>query len=306
MRIQEVIFNTIDNGIIILDENLRVIAWNAWLEIKTDILSADIIGKNIIDEFSYINEKKLKRKVKTVLVTKNQSFYSVNPHKFLIDIKVDSITNNIYSSMQQDITIAPYDLEEKMVCLYIYDKTSLYETNYKLEKLNNKLIELSNRDHLTKVYNRRYFAESSEKMLSLAIREKNPLGIISLDIDFFKKVNDKYGHSVGDEVLVTLAKKLEENIRQSDIVARFGGEEFVILTYNSNLEVLNSIAEKIRNVIENLEIDTDKGVLKITASFGIAIYEEQKDNLSIESVLKRADDALYLAKNSGRNQVKIA
>lgn len=306
MIINEAIFNTIDNGIILLDENLKVVAWNSWLEIKTDILSADIVGKNITDEFTYINEKKLKRKVKTVLVTKNQSFYSVNPHKFLIDIEVDSITNNIYSSMQQDITIAPYDLEEKIVCLYIYDKTSLHETNYKLEKLNKKLIELSNRDHLTKVYNRRYFAEFSAKMLSLSIREKNPLGIISLDIDFFKKVNDKYGHSVGDEVLVTLAKKLEENIRQSDIVARFGGEEFVILTYNSNLEVLEKISEKIRKVIENLEIDTAKGVLKITASFGIAIYEEQKDNLSIESVLKRADDALYLAKNSGRNQVKIA
>lgn len=305
MKKNDTIFNTIDNGIIILDENLNILDWNYWLEIRTDIKSENIIGKNICDEFSYINGKKLKRKVKSVLVTNNPSYYSVNPHKYLIDIKINSIMNITYKSMQQDITIVPYSKEEKKVCLYIYDKTSLCDINFKLERLNKELKELSIKDPLTKVFNRRYFSDFSEKMLSLGKRDEKSICIITLDIDFFKKINDNYGHAIGDVVLIELSNEIVANVRKSDIVARFGGEEFVLFLYDAVLEDARNIAENIRIAIEKMVIETEQGELQVRASFGVSAYNETEDNNSIEGAIKRADNALYIAKENGRNQVVV-
>jgi len=302
----DIILNTIDNGIIILDKDLNILAWNYWLEIRTNIKEDDIKNKNICEEFSYINAKKLKRKIKAVLITNNPSYYNVDPHKFLIDIKTSSIIDDIFDSMQQDITIVPYDVENKLVCLYIYDKTSLHKTNYKLEKLNDELRDLSNRDPMTHAFNRRYFGEFSKRMLSLAKRSEQCVCICIIDIDKFKNINDNYGHSIGDKVIILLAKKLEEYVRTSDIVARFGGEEFVIFLHNTSLGCAHKISEKIRSNIQRLEVDTSTNRISFTVSIGLSQYEETKDSNNIEHTLKRADDALYVAKESGRNQVVIA
>lgn len=301
-----IIFETINNGIIILDEDLNILAWNKWLEVRTNKKSSEMIGKNICKEFDYINENKLKRKIKSVLVTNNASFYSIDPHKFLIDIKVNTIVNKVFESMQQDITIVPYDIEKKLVCLYIYDNTKLCEINYKLEELNDKLKELSNCDPLTNVYNRRYFSEISNKMLSLTTRNSHDLGIIILDIDKFKNINDTYGHGLGDKVIIELAQNLKEIVRDSDIVSRFGGEEFVILMYNINLENAQNVAEKIRQHVEAIEIIDNDLTLRFTVSLGVALYDEAIDNKNLEYTLKRADKALYMAKQNGRNQVRVS
>ncbi|RXJ91595.1 sensor domain-containing diguanylate cyclase [Arcobacter sp. CECT 8983] len=301
MKFNDTVFNTIDNGIIILDENLNILAWNRWLEIRTNILNTDVENKNICYEFSYIDEKKLKRKVKAALVTKSPSYFNVDPHKYLIKIRINSI-NSHYEFMQQDVTIVPYDLEKKIVCLYIYDKTALREINLKLELANKELIDLTNKDYLTKVYNRRYFNEYSEKALELAKRNEQDISIIAVDIDRFKKINDTYGHNVGDEVLIKVASIFKNSIRKSDIVARFGGEEFIILLINAKLEEATTIAEKMRLKIEDTVINVDENQIDVTASFGVATLNKET-NESVETTLKRADDLLYIAKKHGRNEV---
>jgi len=301
----DIIFNTIDNGIIILDEDLNILGWNNWLEIRTSIDKKDILNKNICEEFPYINKTKLKRKFKSVLVTKNPSFYSVDPHKYLIRIKSNSIVGKVYNNMRQDITIVPYDLEKRYVCLYIYDNTKFYETSSKLEKLNEELVELSNRDPLTHLFNRRYFNEISTKMLNLANRSNHSLSTIVLDIDNFKAINDKYGHSTGDKVIVETAKVLEKSVRKSDIVSRFGGEEFIILLYNVAIADLENIAEKIRKNVEELSIKTPKGHIKFTISAGATKYDCDFDINKIEYTINRADKALYRAKELGKNKVVI-
>ncbi|WP_424688633.1 MAG: diguanylate cyclase [Halarcobacter ebronensis] len=301
MKFNDTVFNTIDNGIIILDENLNILAWNRWLEIRTNILKEKIENKNICKEFPYIDEKKLKRKVKAALVTKNPSYFNVDPHKHLIKIRINSINAN-YEFMQQDVTIVPYDLDRKIVCLYIYDKTALREINLKLERANKELIDLTNKDYLTKVYNRRYFNEYSEKALELAKRNKQDISIIAIDIDRFKKINDTYGHNVGDEVLIEVANIFKNSIRKSDIVARFGGEEFIILLINAKVDEATAIAEKMRVKIEDTIINVDDNEVDITSSFGVATVN-QESNETIETTLKRADDLLYIAKKHGRNEV---
>lgn len=195
----DIIFNTINNGILILNEDLNIKAWNRWLAVHTHLNLEDVLDKNLCELFPSIDEKRLKRKIKSVLVTNTSSFYSVDPHRYLIKIELSNITNPIYDSMQQDVTIAPYIKEEKLVALYIYDKTVLCETNAKLEKLNKDLRELSYKDPMTGAYNRRYFFEESAKLLSLATRDQRDSCIIILDIDKFKDFNDSYGHDVGAE-----------------------------------------------------------------------------------------------------------
>jgi len=301
------IFNTVNNGIIILDENLNVLAWNKWLEISTKVKEKEIIGKNLCEYFSYINEKKLKRKAKTVLVTNNPSFLSLSTNNFLLDIPVSNVTNKVFESMQQDITILPYDLEKNHICIYIYDNTQMCEVNKKLEKLNDELIDMSHRDPLTQIFNRRYFAEQSEKIKSYSQRNNNiPFSLITLDIDKFKNINDTYGHMVGDDVIIKVAHIIEEEVRNSDVVARFGGEEFVMLLQDCNLENAYKVAEKARLSIQESCVITHKNKeVKFTVSLGVAQFDES-DNNNIENTLSRADAALYKAKDGGRNQTVVS
>jgi diguanylate cyclase (GGDEF)-like protein len=303
----ETILNSINNGVIILNENLKVLAWNKWLEIFTNTKEDEIVGKYLHEVFSYINEKKLKRKVKSVLVTNSPSFYAKSVNKYLIDIPVSNITNQIYSSMQQDVTVVPYDIEKKQVALYIYDTTTLCEFNNRLEVLNKELEDMSHRDPMTGLFNRRYFAVQSEKIKSYAQRNNLSLCVIILDIDKFKNINDTYGHMIGDEAIIATARALENALRKSDIVARFGGEEFVLLLQDCCIENgnINIIAEKIREDIEAIRITTDQGELSFTASLGVAQFDEKVDEDNLEHTLSRADHALYEAKQTGRNKTVI-
>ena len=129
--------------------------------------------------------------------------------------------------------------------------------------------------------------------------ENSDFTIVMVDVDFFKHVNDDYGHQYGDEVLVGLAKILKDSVRTLDKVARYGGEEFIMLLL-TNEERAFTIVEKMREIIQTTEFG--KKQLKVTASFGIAQY---KNDSSLEHIIKRADSALYKAKEEGRNQTQI-
>ncbi len=303
-----IIFNTVNNGIIILDEELNVLAWNNWLEIFTKVKSKDILGKNLCTYFPYINEKKLLRKAKTVLVTKNPSFLSLNTNRFLIDIPVSNVTSTIFKSMQQDITILPYDVEKKQICVYIYDNTLMSEINQKLEHANEELIDMSHKDPLTQIFNRRYFSEQSRKIKSYSQRNGNlPFSLLTLDIDKFKNINDTYGHLAGDEVIIKVAQIVEDEIRQSDIAARFGGEEFVMLLQDCSIDDAFLVAEKVRKSIETNFVEVAGNThIKCTVSIGCAQFDSELDEDNIELTLDRADKALYEAKNNGRNQTIIS
>jgi len=162
---------------------------------------------------------------------------------------------------------------------------------------------MASTDPMTKLYNRRYFTKISKHILNLAKRENQDISIIMLDIDKFKTINDTYGHDVGDEVIISLADTLIKHQRKSDIVCRYGGEEFVILLPNTSLDGAKTTAEYIRENVEKLDINIGDKTLKFTVSLGVSSVKD--DESSIEKSLKRADEALYEAKKSGRNKVCI-
>jgi len=154
-------------------------------------------------------------------------------------------------------------------------------------------------DGLTGVYNRNKFDEIFEKEYNKVRRYNEPLSVAIIDIDKFKDFNDNYGHLIGDEVLTSMAQTVNNAIRNTDIFARWGGEEFVILFSNTTLDIAKEVSLKLKDKIED---STHPTAGKITASFGITEYKEGD---TIESIFKRCDEALYLAKENGRNKVEI-
>lgn len=172
-----------------------------------------------------------------------------------------------------------------------------------LKKANEKLLKISTIDDLTQIPNRRYFFDIANKTFFLSKRNEEIFSILYMDIDFFKNVNDTYGHQEGDKVLKLLASIIDKDIRKTDTFARVGGEEFIILLNNTNEEQAIIFAEKIRKKIEDITYTINKNKLNITISLGISQY--YKEDKSLDNLLSRADEALYEAKNTGRNKSAI-
>ncbi len=168
-----------------------------------------------------------------------------------------------------------------------------------------ELERLASTDPMTHLYNRRYFGELATTVVKLAKRSGLVYSVIMVDIDKFKRINDTYGHTIGDEVIIALAKVLKYDKRESDIVSRWGGEEFVILLPQTEQDGAMVIAEKLRKRVENLRVViADEKELCFTISLGVATADSNKFS-DIEDVINNADKALYIAKESGRNKVAI-
>jgi len=179
----------------------------------------------------------------------------------------------------------------------------------KLKNSENKLLvakkhaeELANKDALTSLNNRRAFFEQGNRVFKQAIRFQRSVSVIMIDVDHFKNINDNYGHSAGDHVLRVISNLLQTTIREIDILARIGGEEFALILPETNIDDAHQLAERIREKISDEKIIYKDETLHITSSLGISSCTVT--NQSLEDMLIKADDALYIAKKKGRNQVK--
>ena len=168
--------------------------------------------------------------------------------------------------------------------------------------LMDKLRDTSLRDAMTGLYNRRFLEEFIDTIMNQAKRKDEKYSVLMLDVDFFKMVNDTYGHDVGDLVIVEIGKVLKDNVRNSDLAIRYGGEEFVVLLHNASDEGTQDVAKKIHSAFGNLIFEVgDKDILQKTMSIGISKYPTDGD--TIWKCIKFADTALYKAKTSGRNKI---
>lgn len=155
-------------------------------------------------------------------------------------------------------------------------------------------------DPLTGLYNRKALQDAFQREWKLAQRQRQPLSLLALDIDHFKKINDTFGHGAGDLALVKVAKVLQQTVRASDLVFRFGGEEFIILLNNTGIQGAGLLANRILIALREMDCSDIHPSLKMTTSIGLATLNHPEE--TPEQMLKRADDALYQAKRKGRNQ----
>jgi diguanylate cyclase (GGDEF)-like protein len=182
------------------------------------------------------------------------------------------------------------------------DTTNLIKAQKKAEELN----ILATLDHMTGLYNRRFFSDSSKNIFLISKRNKSNLSVAMIDIDNFKNINDTYGHSVGDKVIIALSKEMKNLTRNSDIVCRWGGEEFIILFPETSIKGATHIATTIKDKIQNLTINTQENKsITISVSIGVSEVNFKHNLLNLESTISNADNALYEAKTTGKNKVCI-
>ena len=191
--------------------------------------------------------------------------------------------------------------EEELVVLKERIKEMEEETQYIRKRLKEER-DKALRDSLTSLPNRESYDERFELELERFKRYKKPATLVVADIDFFKSINDNYGHLAGDKVLQIIAKEVQNRIRKTDFVARYGGEEFVVILPETDLETATEVIEKVREMIGRLPFHFRDEKIQITMSFGLSVFEEGLDQ---GQIFERADGALYKAKENGRNRVEI-
>ena len=212
---------------------------------------------------------------------------------------------SISNEMNLIISIVSRDSEEAIrvrgLTTLIEDYISTARPAIVSKKLMQILNEMARVDQMTGMYNRKYLDEFADVSIPQALRTDTTYGVLMVDIDYFKMINDTYGHDVGDEAIRTIAKVIKECIRKSDIAIRFGGEEFLVLLYNCDKAFVADVAEKIRAAFSKQKIPAGSDVFTKTLSVGAAMFPE--DSESIWKCIKFADISLYHAKNTGRNKV---
>jgi diguanylate cyclase (GGDEF)-like protein len=175
-------------------------------------------------------------------------------------------------------------------------------SQYKIRE--RELARMANSDELTGIANRRSFLQAFRSEAERAKRYKKNLSLVLLDLDYFKQINDQYGHAVGDEVLKHFAAEAKKVLREIDILGRVGGEEFAVLMPETDLRSAKRVAERLRKHIANTQVGTERGLLSITFSAGVVAA--LAGTAEVEGMMRRADDALYEAKHAGRNNVKAS
>lgn len=239
-----------------------------------------------------------------IVLTRRENMYQELIKRRILDAFEYGINDIITKPICEYVAKAKLKSAERIIHLH----RELREQNLALHKLSAQL-ELSNRkneelaimDELTKTYNRRYMIARFKELLAIAIRNKQPLSCLMVDVDNFKRYNDSYGHDVGDKVLKYLAKLIQQNSRTGNIVSRFGGEEFVIICPHTTLDQATEYAERLRKLISNKPLLDKELSLYITVSIGVST----KDSLTTEyhGLLQKADKNMYKAKKQGKNQV---
>ncbi|MCP3941761.1 MAG: diguanylate cyclase [Desulfobacteraceae bacterium] len=299
------IVDKIDNGIVMLDQKNNIILWNPFMEKHSGIKAEEINKKNIFDAFSYLSKSWLELKLQSVRLLKSYSFISWTQRPYLFQFKATTgFIEDQLTYMYQDSTFFPIMDNGKIhVCIIIKDVTENVNFSNKIEEMKDitrTLVEIANYDALTSISNRGYIESQLMQEFKRAKRYKSEFSLLMLDIDHFKSINDVHGHLAGDDVLKELSTTVTEQIRDSDLFGRFGGEEFIVILLNTSEDTTIIVAERIRKAVEQLTTTYKSVNINITISQGFIQYSPKiKDYLQM---LHDADLALYHSKKNGRNQ----
>lgn len=295
------ILQHINEGIIILNNKMDILFWNNYMEHITHVKQVVAINRNLYEVLPGLDKNYIKESINNVMERDCKFFFSAAMHKGLI-------TDNA----ELNLRISRYEYDEsKYIIIECIDVTNqflrinqLKEYVNQLQSLNNKLKEkekmirkLAYYDTLTGLANRTLFYQISEKFLDFAKRKNSIMGLMFIDVDNFKSINDKFGHETGDRVLIEVANMLKKATRRSDVVARYGGDEFLILLPGINeYNNYRRIASKIANA-NNKITAPDGSEIIILLSIGVSFYP--RDGSSIDVLISKADKAMYSVKNAG-------
>ena len=305
-KLFDFIVDRINVGVLAIDRHMNVVVWNRFLEVNSGRPASEILNRSLFDSFPELPRAWLRRKIDAVRVLKNFSFTSWQQRPYLFKFRHHRPITGGADYMRQDCAFMPMigpDGEVQYVCIVVSDAT---DTSIYQAQLNDALAVIgaqNDHDAMTGVLNRRKLDEELAQELSRARRYGRPLAVVMLDIDHFKKVNDTHGHLAGDQVIRHMAAVAKSCLRISDLIGRYGGEEFVVVLPEVGLAGAEIVAERIRTSLAESSIVFGDSRIAVTASLGIT--ELRSDTPNPEALVHEADVALYLSKGRGRNCVSI-
>lgn len=303
----ECVIDRVNIGVFIINSRMEIVLWNHFMEVNSGRSSSTVLGKNLFDCFPYLPRNVVENKIKGVFILKNFAFSSWEQRPYLFKFGHNRPVTGGVEFMYQDYTFMPIKNEQGEVghvCVTLADTTDTAIYKRMHQEALASLAEASHRDGLTGVYNRRFLEESIAKEFSRAQRYDGAISLAMLDIDHFKHINDTYGHLAGDEVLRTTATHLNSIVRRMDTLGRYGGEEFCVLLPETSINGAETYAQRIVSHVAGTPIPYGDTAIQLTLSAGIAQY--RKNMKRYEDLIQEADDALYHAKEAGRNCVRCA
>jgi diguanylate cyclase (GGDEF)-like protein len=282
-----------------------VLQWNRFLEAHTRLPAQEVIGRNLYERFPDLPRAWLERKLQSVFLLKNFAFTSWKQRPYLFRLEGHRPLSSGVEAMRQDCAFFPllHDGCVKAISVVIIDATEAYESQTRLDETLAVLAAQSERDGLTGIFNRRKLEEVLAVEILRARRYKQKLGLMMFDIDHFKKVNDTYGHLVGDEAIRHVATTALATLRATDVVARYGGEEFVAVLPGEDFEGAVLAAERVRAAVRKPFKALFDVRLSVTISIGVTSF--RPDVADAKTLIGEADQALYASKQGGRDRVTL-
>jgi diguanylate cyclase (GGDEF)-like protein len=300
------IVQSIDVGVVVLDRDYQVEVWNSFMENHSGLNAGEVSRRSIFELFDEIDEDWFRQKVETAVMLGTRAFTIWEQRPNLVRFKSYQPITGLADEMYQNVTILPLRStsgETDHVCLIIYDVTGVAVNKRQLESANAQLQELAQCDGLTGLLNRRYWEQCLAHEFARHLRYDIATSLVIFDIDHFKSVNDTYGHQAGDEVIREVARVTKQLARETDFAGRYGGEEFVVLLPDTDLQGARQFAERLRNAIERLRVDHQSGLLSFTVSLGVACIDSNMTDHG--ALVEQADKALYSSKENGRNRTTV-
>lgn len=297
------ILQNIDVGLVVMNPDYTIEVWNSFMQNHSGKAPEDVLYKSIFTVFPELSEQWFRHKSQSVFILQNTAFTTWEQRPYLFRFPHYRPITGTAEYMYQNSTIIPLidtKGEVSHICLVIYDVTDSAVNKIAQQQANKQLQNLSRTDHLTGLFNRGYWELRLIQEFKRYDRYDQPCSLIMLDIDHFKKINDKYGHTIGDEAIRGVSRAIKEQVRDLDIAGRYGGEEFGIVLTNTNGDGACVFAERLRSAIEKLTIYTGGHEIQFTISIGIAeLVDKVHDH---RNWIERADQALYKSKEGGRNR----
>ena len=303
-NLADTVVKWIDVGIFVLNKNFEVQLWNNFMAHHSGRSTEEVVGKNLFETFPDLPKPWFTKKVNTVFLLNNFALISWENRPYLFRFGHNRPITGGADHMYQNCMLLPLKAEQgkpEAVCVVVFDATDVAIAQNLLKEALETLSEISNRDGLTAIFNRRYLENRLSGEFDRTRRYGGTFSMILFDLDFFKKVNDTYGHLAGDKVLVEVATRVKDKLRSSDVVGRYGGEEFALILPETPLEGARQFAERLREMIELEPIIFENTTIPVTISMGVTEYHA--DMPGYAALIHQSDVALYASKAGGRNRV---
>lgn len=289
MNLSEILLDKVGAYVYVKDKERKYIYANKITQVLFNRELEDIIG-TLDNEYFDMN-----------------TLYDINDNDTLVLDRGETVTDEEFNTIKATGEIRVYRSVKKPIYNNYNQIIGLLGISTDITDLHNLKEELKQQaitDPLSGVYNRRFFLETAERYFSEAHRHNKPLSLLLMDIDFFKHINDSYGHPVGDKIISYIGTYVSAIIRKEDVLARIGGDEFAILLPSTDINAAEILAEKIRSFFSDKSIDGEwNGTINLTACLGVTCCSQ--GDLNYDEMYLRADNALYMGKKQGRNKVYL-